>query len=138
MSDIIAAGIKIGATTYVVPSDGTGTTLTSLGIKEGKTLETVFAADSDSFITRRSADFTVKNFVLSPSAPNGYTQARASSIIRFPLILENGKRTVSTLKLEYAFDPEVSSADKTDQILVGSQILGDTDFRDFWLNLKLG
>lgn len=137
MSTIVGGSIKHTASTYVVPSDGTATTLSSLGIKDGKTLETFLASDTD-FLLRRSLAWSSRQAVVSPSAPNGYTQARNNVLLRFPKLLANGKYTVNTVRIEQSFDVECTTGEKTDQILLASQALGDADFRDFWIVQALG
>jgi hypothetical protein len=134
---IIGAGIKYGSSTFVVPSDGTATTLSSLGMKDGRTLQTFLAADTD-ILTRRSVDFTAKSAIVSPQAPNGFTQRRSQAVIFFPKVLANGKRTVNSLTIVYSCDVEIGTAEKQNQILLGSQVLGDSDFTSFWQDGAIG
>lgn len=128
---IIGAGIKYGSSTFVVPSDGTATTLSSLGMKDGRTLQTFLASDTD-ILTRRYIEFTAKPAIVSVQAPNGFTQRRSQATLFFPKILANGKRTINSITILYSCDVEIGTTEKQNQILLGSQILGDTDFTSFW------
>lgn len=132
---IISGTLKVGSTTYVAPSDGTEKTL---GLQEqGDGVLIAFPTTDTTYLTKRTFEFSTKAAKTSPQAPNGYTQQRATCLIKFPKVLTNGNRTVNTLRLELACDIEMSNAEKLDYLLQGSQILGDSDFNGFFQNLLL-
>lgn len=132
---IIGAGIKSGSTTYAVPTDGSAITFASAG----GNLDTLIASPTadTNYLTKRTYEFSVKDAKPSVSAPNGYTQQRATCVFKAPFILDNGNRTVNTVRIEFACDIELTVAEKYELLLQASQLLGDTDFQGFWTNLSL-
>lgn len=130
---ISGAGIKSGSTTYVVPSDGSAITLAVVGTD----LSTTIASPSTdtNYLTKRSYEFSSKDAKPSAGAPNGYTQQRATCVFKSPFILDNGNRTVNTIRIEASFDIELTVAEKYELLLQASQLLGDTDFQGFWTAL---
>lgn len=132
---ISGAGIKSGSTTYVVPSDGSAITLAVTGTDLGSTLASP-TADTN-YLTKRVFEFSTKDAKPSASAPNGYTQQRATAVLKFPFVLDNLKRTVNTIRIEFSCDIELTVAEKYELLLEASQVLGDTDFQGFWTNLAL-
>lgn len=132
---IQGAGIKSGSTTYVVPSDGSSITLTTVGTSLDMT---VASPSSDTnYLTKRTYEFSKKDAKPSSTAPNGYTQQRATCVFKAPFILDNGNRTVNTLRIEFACDIELTVAEKYELLLQGSQLLGDPDFQGYWTALAL-
>jgi hypothetical protein len=129
------AGFKVGSTTYVAPSDGTAITLGLIGTSLDTTIASP-TADTN-YLTKRTYEFSVKEPKVSLTAPNGYTQSRATCLFKAPFILDNGKRTVNTIRIEFACDIELTVAEKTDLLLQASQLLGDTDFGGFWTALAM-
>lgn len=69
---------------------------------------------------------------VSESAPNGYTQARNSMLIKAPLVLDNGGVTVNTVKVEFSFDVETTSAEKKTLREYVCQLLSESSFEEFW------
>lgn len=132
---ISGAGIKSGSTTYVVPSDGTAITF---GI-HGTELNTVLASPTvdTNYLTKRIYEFSSVEAKPSASAPNGYTQQRAKATLKFPFILDNGNRTINTVRIEFSCDIELTVAEKYEILLQASQVLGDTDFQGFWTALSM-
>jgi hypothetical protein len=132
---ISGAGIKSGSTTYVVPSDGSAITFAT----NGTSLDTTIASPTadTNYLTKRTYEFSVKEAKPSATAPNGYTQQRATCVLKAPFILDNGNRTVNTVRIEFACDVELTTAEKYELLLQASQLLGDTDFQGFWTNLAL-
>jgi hypothetical protein len=94
-------------------------------------MKAFFDGDTE-LLTAKSIDFSVKEPTVSASAPNGYTQARRVALLRFPLELDNGNRTVCTAKVELAVDVEATSAEIAEYVLITSQVLADADFAAFW------
>lgn len=132
---ISGAGIKSGSTTYVAPSDGSAITLATEGGAVGLTIA---SPESDTeYLTKRLYEFSFRDAKVSPSAPNGYTQQRATVLVKAPFILDNGNRTVNTVKIEFNCDIELTVEEKYELLLQASQLLGDTDFTAFWTAGKL-
>lgn len=94
------------------------------------------AADTDLRL-RRQIKCKVKPPRVSPSAPGGYTQARADALVIHPILLANGKYTQCTVQIGISFDPEMSSTEKTKMIDTAAQVLFDSDFTEFVKNLSL-
>jgi hypothetical protein len=127
---INAATPKVGSTTYVEPSDGTADVLSRLGATLAEARAT-FDADTE-YLTQKSIDFSVTEPRVNPSLPNGYTQQKRIAKLKIPLELDNGNRTVNTVTITMSCDIETSAAERTELMMLGSQLLGDSDFTDFW------
>jgi hypothetical protein len=125
----INAATPIIGGTYVVPSGGTADALSAFGSRTE--MEARFDADTE-YLTAKTAVFSQKEPAVANSAPNGFTQARRSVLVKFPLELDNGNRTVNTIRIELGVDVEATSAEIAEYCLIASQILGDTDFSAFW------
>lgn len=126
MSISTASILKDGT---VATTGGTAQAFTSLG----DTLNQHNAYfDGSDFLTRSECNFTVKAPKISASAPNGYTQARSTVIMKVPLALDNGSNTVNTIKIEFSSDVETTDAEKQTMIVYAAQLLHDTDFSAFW------
>jgi len=121
----------VGSTTYVAPTGGSADTLAATG--DSLTATALFAGDTE-FLTQKEIAFTVKKPVVSVSAPNGYTQARRTALLKTPLELDNGARTVNTLKMELAVDIETTTAEIQEMLFIGSQLLADGDYTNYWCN----
>jgi hypothetical protein len=116
----------------------TGGTATSLK-KLGSSLERFnsYLDDGSEFLTRTEIDFTIKEPKVSVGAPNGYTQQRSNVKILVPLVLDNGNLTVNTLTISLAVDHEMTDAEIESMLVLGAQILHDSDYSDFWKNQAL-
>jgi hypothetical protein len=125
----LEATIKTGATALAA-TGGDDQALVSLGISANKNV-VFFDGDTD-FRTRRTIDFTTKAPTVQASAPNGYTQARSTALLKFPLELDNGERTVNTVRIEVAYDPESTAAEVEEMLEVAGQVVGTSAFFDFW------
>lgn len=123
-----------GAT--ITASGGTAVTWATQGLVGNKNV-LVVPADTD-FRVRRQIDAVVKQPSPSASAPNGYTQARASVLYKKPILLANGKITVNTVRVEVAYDVETSAAQLTDMLDTGAQMCFDADFTPVFKQLSLG
>jgi hypothetical protein len=115
--------------TYVAPSGGSADALSAVG--DATKMVARFDADTE-YLTSKSVDFSSREPSVSSSAPNGYTQARRSALFKFPLPLDNGGRTVNTIKIELGVDVEATAAEIAEYCLVASQFLADPDFASFW------
>lgn len=122
------ATLPVGAT--ITPSGGTATTMK---LKEVTPSKLVVALDDGSeFLSQQTIDVVTKSPVVSTSAPNGYTQARSSAFFRFPLSLDNGNRTVNTLKIELAVDHETTAAEIQGYLAKGVLFMLSADAADMW------
>lgn len=128
------ASVDVGTT--ISTSGGTATTF----LDGGDDLDShqVTLDDSSEFIDATSVSFTVKRPKVQVTAPNGYTQKRASVVIGRPLALDNDNRTVNTFRLELAVDPETTSAEIASLRELAAQVVFGSDFTDFWTNLSTG
>lgn len=125
------ASLLEGATTYVVPTGGTAFNFNKLrNLDTG--IEVRFDTDTG-LVDRRSATFTYKDPVPSSSAPGGWTQAREKVFVKIPFTLDNGNRTVNTATIQISTDPEVTAAEKREILHLLTQLLGDSDFDDFYV-----
>lgn len=127
------ATLKSGGTVSV--AGGTDLAFASLGIQANQ--NTLYAIADPDFRTRREIVCAVKPPKAQAGAPNGFTQARASTLVKVPLVLDNGKMTYNTLRIELAVDVETSDAEKTELMSLGSQILADADFSAFFKSLSV-
>lgn len=107
----------------------------SLG-QVGNKLPIAVVSDTD-LRTRRQIDVTVKSPTPNSGAPNGYTQARVTKVYKRPLLLENGKLTVNTAKVEIAYDVESTPTEIQDLLDVAAQMAFDADFVSADLTLSL-
>jgi len=116
----------------------TGGTATGM-ITKGSTLNQllVIIDDSSEFIDETKAEFTVKSPAIQTSAPNGYTQARSKVRVFVPLALDNGNQTLNTLTIEVACDHETTAAEIESMLVLGAQLLADSDYSDFWKKQSL-
>lgn len=111
----------------------TGGTATDLLLKNQSGLEVVtILDDSSEFILNKKITFSVKEPKVSAGAPNGYTQQRCNAVLQVPRILDNGNRTVDTLRIELACDHETSDAEIQSMLVTGAQLLHRADFSAFW------
>lgn len=125
---IPSASISVGAT--VAASGGTAKTLKELNRSQG--LISTYLDEGLSFQTRREISFSTKTPKVSPSAPGNFTQARSIVLLKSPKTLANLKTTVNTLQLSLSVDPETTSSEVQDLLVLAAQLLTDSDFSDFW------
>jgi hypothetical protein len=114
---------------------GTTVNWSSMG-QNGNKHPLVVSTDTDLRV-RRSIDVSARTPAPSSSAPNGYTQARVSKLYKQPLLLDNGKITVNTCKVEVAYDVETTPEEIQALLDVGAQMLFDADFIGVDLTLSL-
>jgi hypothetical protein len=125
----INAATPIIGGTFAAPTGGTADQLSAFGGKS----EMIARFDADTeYLTSKEAVFTVKEPTVSANAPGGYTQARTLLLLKFPRVLDNGNRTVDTLRVELSVDPEATSSEIDEYMLVGSQFCADPDFAEVW------
>lgn len=103
-------------------------------ISKGNNLDThtIVLDDSSEFINQTTVAFSNKDPKASAAAPNGYTQQRSTVKINKPLALDNGERTVNTVTIVVACDPETTAAEKLSLRVLATDFLNDSDFTSFW------
>lgn len=121
-----------------------GTVATTAGtatgmITKGSTLNELVTVldDSSEFIAQTKLKFSVVDPKVQTSAPNGYTQGRSVVKVIVPLALDNGNFTTNTLEIRLGADPEATDAEITSMLVLGAQLLHDSDFIDFWTKQSL-
>lgn len=75
--------------------------------------------DGSDIRTRKEAEFSSVAAKPSSSAPNGYTQNRASVYLKYPLTLDNGLVTTNTIQITLSKDVETTSTE-VDEMLLGA------------------
>jgi hypothetical protein len=114
----------------ITPSGGTSKTCSELmQIQDGYRIH--IEEDTD-YETKRYLDFKSREPRPKAEAPNGYTQARRSLLIRHPLSLDNGKITVNTSSYVLAIDPETSAAEVAEYLIEMAQLLVATATSQFF------
>lgn len=104
------AALAINPTgTFGAPTGGTSEAVTPLSDDANKH-EVMYGANS--FATLQTIDFSVKRPKVSAASPSGYTQARSTILIRYPITLANGLVTVNTVSTVFASDIETTDAQK--------------------------
>nr|APG77057.1 hypothetical protein [Beihai levi-like virus 13] len=110
-----------------------GGTSHNLSVKgQSQNLLSCVVNDGSEFINQSKIDFSVRDPRVLVTAPNGYTQARSMVSIRIPLLLDNGKVTINTLRLELSVDHEMTDSEIAKLLAYGSQILVVSDYNNFW------
>lgn len=125
---IRSSSILVDGTVAITAGTATG------AISKGNDLNvhTVVLDDSSEFIDQTVVSFTAKDPKASATAPNGYTQQRQTVKINVPLALDNGNRTVNTVTLTIAVDPETTDAERLSLRVLATNVLNDADFTAFW------
>lgn len=115
----------------VATTGGTAKALTSLGNTLNQ--HNLYLEGPD-HLTRLEVVATVKEPKPSTNAPNGYTQARSTILLKSPLALDNGNSTVNTIQISFACDVEMTDAEKQTMLVYAAQLIHDSDFSEFWKN----
>jgi hypothetical protein len=131
----LIATMQKDGTAYPAPTGGADLFLDRL-YNVGQKIYCTFIGDTD-FTTRRIVEMSVKDPQVQASAPGGYTQSRESVILKKPIVLANGNRTVCTLSISMATDPELTLAQKQEMRYIGAQLLTDTELSEFWESHQL-
>jgi len=105
---------------------GTATSFISKGDSELR--HKLVLDDGLAFALATVFNFSIQEPRVNASAPNGQTQMRNNVSILTPILLANGNYTTNSLKLEWAFDVETTTAQKDTLFGLGGQILFDTDY----------
>lgn len=121
------SSIPVGAT--ITPTGGTATDLLML-TNEGSAK--VYLDDGTEFIARTELEFKTSTARAKESAPNGYTQPRSDVIIKEPLALDNGNRTVNTIRVEQSTDVETTDAERLALRMKACLVILGADFLAFW------
>lgn len=126
---LLNAAVVTAPTTISVTG---GSALTFVPVtNNGSNVELVVATDTDNR-TRRRLLASVSLPKVSPTAPNGYTQARVEVKFRKPKLLANGKYTTNELIVSMRYDAETSDTEIQEMRDVGAQLLFDADFANTW------
>jgi hypothetical protein len=88
----------------------------------------LYLDDGADLILRRTIVASSKAPVPNAGAPNGYTQQRNTIVGHLPLLLDNGKYTTNTFRIEVAFDPESTDAEIDDIYSIIGHAVSDADF----------
>lgn len=120
----------------VSSTGGTSTTFSEAG--GGPDTLNVILNNGAALQSRTTMTFSVKEPRPSNGAPGGFTQARPTIKVLRPKTLANGNRTVNTMTLSLAVDPETTEAEVQSLLVIGAQLFHDSDFQDFWKKLALG
>lgn len=114
----------------VATTGGTSTTFKT----KGNTLlqHDLLLDDGSPLVGRTDLSCSIKAPKVSVAAPNGYTQARNTMILKVPLLLDNGSYTVNTIKVEMAVDIETTDAERDTMRITAAQLLHASAYDDFW------
>lgn len=115
----------------VATTGGTATTLIDKG-SSTKNNWVGILNDSSEFLNQTTVTFSIREPRVDSGAPNGYTQARSEVVVHVPLALDNGSYTRNTLRLSVAVDHETTDAEIESILVLGAQLLADSDFSDFF------
>jgi len=127
------ATLKTGAT--MAPTGGSDLNFESRGNLLDR--NNLFVPADLDLRTRREISCVIKDPKVSASAPNGYTQARATATFKSPLELDNGNITVNTVQISMACDVETTDAEKDELLIIAAQMLTDADFTSFFKALSV-
>lgn len=127
------ASISEGAT--IAPTGGTALAFEGAGARGNSHM--IFASADTDLRTRRTITTTVREPKPLATAPNGYSQARTSFTMKFPLELDNGNITVNTVRIEFSTDPETSQAELEEYRVQAAQVCSDADFAGAVKSLSL-
>lgn len=125
------AVLKSGAT--MAPTGGTDLTFADFG-STGQVVSLVVPADG--FATRRSILGGYKPPVKNSQQPGGFTRAKANLAFRQPKLLADGTYDYLQLRVSVEFPQEATDAEKTELLVIGSQIVNDADFTAFLKTLN--
>lgn len=123
---------KSGAT--VSTTGGTADPLLKTG-SDLKTFNLIYSDDANS--VARKVQFSVKDAVISASAPGGYTQRRRTVYYSQPKVLANGNSTINSIKLEISADPETTDAELLLMHEDLKQITVSSEVEDFITDLAI-
>ncbi len=121
--------------TETIANDGvsstTGGTAKNLKAKGSNNGNTVYYLDDGAeLLNQKTVEVNVKVPKVKADAPGGFTQARNVLLIKDPLNLDNGNRTVNTGRCEFSFDPETTEAEKL--VMREMMIQSIIKYSDFW------
>lgn len=125
MPSLTTLSVKSGGTLSV--AGGTAVAYTPKNIS-GNRMDVHVTADTD-YRLRRSASFVANSPKVSPTSPNGYTQAKNVATARKPKLLANGKYTTNSVQISLFFDPETTAEEKQElmdfagQCAINSELL---------------
>lgn len=120
--------VMTGATGITVVA-GSALALTTGPNQVQNGIQVIAAADTD-YRIRRNATFKVKTPTLS--ADGIYSKDKLSATYVAPKILASGKTVFNLVRVEREIHPESTAAEKSELLLIGAQLLNDSDYASFW------
>lgn len=126
------AVLKSGAT--MAPTGGTDVTFADYG-STGQNVSLAVPADT-TFATRRTVLGSYKPPVKQASQPGGFTRAKSNLAFRQPKLLADGTYDYLQIKVLVEFPQEATDAEKTELLVIGSQMVNDADFTAFFKTLN--
>lgn len=120
--------VMTGATGITVVA-GSALALTTGPNQVQNGIQVIAAADTD-YRIRRNATFKVKTPTLS--ADGIYSKDKLSATYVAPKILASGKTVFNLVRVEREIHPESTAAEKSELLLIGAQLLNDSDYTSFW------
>jgi hypothetical protein len=122
------AQIMAGATSCSV-TGGSSKTFTPDGQTVANGIHLIDASQPD---YRIRENMTIKQKVPTIDSAGVYSKDKKSITIVIPKILESGKTVFNLIRIEREVHPESTSAEATELLLQGAQVLFDSDFASFW------
>lgn len=125
---ISGATIKSGSTA-VTMTGGSDVTYTPNGVSVPGGIQVANAAEAD---YRIRAFVTCKNKPPSLNNLGKYSKDKKSVTFCKPKILADGSTVFNLIRIEREVHPESTAAEALDLLMVGAQVVSDTDFTSFW------
>lgn len=121
-----ATTILVGAT--ITPTGGTNQNFTPDGVTVQNGLHLADAGEPN-YIVRHSLTLKTRN----PALVNGvYGKGKRYATLVQPIVLASGLTSFNVVRIEVEVHPEMASADYTDMLKKGAQLLIDSDLTTFW------
>lgn len=122
------AVVKSGATA-MTPTGGSDLTLTPDGQTVANGIHIADASQAD-FRIRKNA--TLRNRVPTLQSDGKYSKDKKSVTFVAPKILASGEVVFNLIRVEREVHPESTAAEALDLVMIGAQLLTDSDFASFW------
>lgn len=119
-----SASIPIGGS--YSPTGGSATVFKSLG--QTSDSNKLFVDDGSVLPLRKTVLATSRPPTPNASAPNGYTQQRTSISFHVPILLDNGKYTTNTVRVEMSYDIETDTTERAFLRELLAHLGSDADF----------
>lgn len=130
------SGLSVATGATVSTSGGTAVAVTE---KTRGLTSVVLAATDDTLAAQRTFTFSVSEPKVTSSNPTGYTQARRTLVIKFPVDLGGDLGyNVDKVTIEVSTGISTPAATMIDYRRMAAQALIDSDLLGFWNNQLLG